>query len=59
MMVECAVLKSETKSKMSIKLYSNIISGATDGRIYARNSPLQQILVLSRTFEESAKVDDH
>jgi hypothetical protein len=37
------VLKSETKSKMSVKLHSNIISGATDGLVYARNGPLQQV----------------
>jgi hypothetical protein len=34
-MVACAVLKSEPKSEMSVKLHSNIISGATDGLVYA------------------------
>jgi hypothetical protein len=28
---------------MSVKLHSNIISGATDGLVYARNGPLQQV----------------
>jgi hypothetical protein len=37
------VLKLEPKSEMSVKLYSNIISGATDGLVYARNGPLQQV----------------
>jgi hypothetical protein len=26
-----------------VKLHSNIISGATDGLVYARNGPLQQV----------------
>jgi hypothetical protein len=41
------VLKSETKSKMSVKLHSNIVSGATDGLVFARNGPLQQVRTLS------------
>ena len=28
---------------MSVKLHSNLISGAADGLIYARNGPLQQV----------------
>jgi hypothetical protein len=43
-MVACAVLKLEPKSEMSVKLHSNIISGATDGLVYARNGPLQQVV---------------
>jgi hypothetical protein len=46
-MVACAVLKLEPKSEMSVKLHSNIISGATDGLVYARNGPLWQVLVNS------------
>jgi hypothetical protein len=45
-MVACAVLKLESKSEMSVKLHSNIISEATDGLVYARNGPLQQVRVL-------------
>ena len=41
-----AVLKSELKSETSFKLCSNIISGATAGLVYARNGPLQQVLVV-------------
>jgi hypothetical protein len=40
-MVVCAVSKSEPKSEMSV--HSNIISGATDGLVYARNGPLRQV----------------
>jgi hypothetical protein len=42
-MAACALSKLEPKSEMSVKLHSNIISGAIDGLVYARNGPRQQV----------------